>query len=344
MFRRSRPDLLAGAPCPASRVITGLEWQGEVLKLVDGSGDNWPITWVEDDLQITTYGDGKGFSLKEPSLTLGFARIYGDPPNHRAEDLRSDADTVAGGGPAGIKSSGILMVDGVLYLFVRNYKPPGSDDYTNSRLAWSTNRGANWTWADWHFADTFGCPDFVQFGKNYAGARDGYVYVASQANDSAYEFSADIVMFRTPKTRVADRKSYEFFAGLDRVGTAVWSKDIERRRPILSDRNGCSRLSLVYNAGLKRYIMTKSHIPVGGPVQPYTPAMGVFDAPEPWGPWTAVYYDDHWSGDYRTYHHKFPPKWMSSDGRTMWLLFSGLDKTMPYYAFCVLKAGLEVAG
>ncbi len=343
MFRRSNPKLIAGAPCPPSEIITSLEWQGEVIKLVDGAGDNWPITWVDDDLQIASYGDGKGFSRREPTLTLGFARVYGDPPHHRAEDLRSDADTPAGGGPAGIKSSGILMVDGKLYLFVRNYKPPGSDDYTNSRLASSSDGGATWTWADWYFADTFGCPDFVQYGKNYSGARDDYVYVASQANDSAYEFSPDIVMFRVPKDRVADRNSYEFFAGFDVSGNPLWSRDIARRKPILSDPNGCSRLSVVRNAGLGRYIMTKSHLPVGSRPTPYTPAMGVFDAAEPWGPWTAVYYDDHWSGDFRTYHHKFPAKWMSRDGKTMWLLFSGLDKTMPYYSFCLLKASLEVA-
>ena len=55
----------------------------------------------------------------------------------------------------------------------------GRDDYTNARLAWSANLGVNWTWADWYFSETFACPAFVQFGKNYEGARDGYVYVVS---------------------------------------------------------------------------------------------------------------------------------------------------------------------
>ena len=332
---------VSGAPYPRSKVITNLTWDKEVLKLVDRAGDNWATTWVDDDLQITTYGDGAGFCKRDPELTLGFARIYGDPPNHYAEEIFSDADTVVGYGPEGIKSSGLLIVDGVLYLFVRNYKPEGSDDYTNSRLAWSTNLGVNWTWADWHFSDTFGCPDFVQFGKNYQGARDNYVYVASQANDSAYEFSPDIVMFRVPKDKISDRNSYEFFAGLGSAGAPIWSGDIGERKPILTDPNSNQRLSLTYNAGLKRYIMTKSHFPSGSKDMSYTPALGVFDAPEPWGPWTTVYYDDHWSEDSRTYHHKFPTKWMSKDGKTMWLLFSGLDGG--YYSFCLKKATLEVS-
>jgi len=55
-----------------------------------------------------------------------------------------------------------------------------------------------------------------------------------------------------------------------------------------------------------------------------------------------VYYDHHWSGQNRTYHHKFPPKWISSDGRTMWLLFSGLDGA--YYTFCLKKVTVELTG
>ncbi len=327
-------------PYPASPVITSLRWDTDVLKLRNGAGDNWPITWVADDLQITAFGDGDGFDKENPDLSLGFARIYGDPPQHRGEDFATDVDTPEGQGPKGIKASGLLMVDGLLYMFVRNYRPPGSDDFTNSRLAWSLDRGANWTWADWHFSDTFGCPEFVQFGKNYEGARDNYVYIVSQANDSAYGFSPDIVIARAPKNRVPDRNRYEFFAGLDAGGKPIWSPDIAKRKPVFTDPNGTQRIGMTYNPGLRRYILTTSHLPPGKKAT-HTAALGVFDAPEPWGPWTTVYYDHDWSKGCRTYHHKFPTKWMSSDGRTMWLLFSGLDGG--YYTFCLLKATLEIA-
>jgi hypothetical protein len=48
----------------------------------------------------------------------------------------------------------------------------------------------------------------------------------------------------------------------------------------------------------------------------------VFDAPEPCGPWTTVYYADRWNEGW-TIHQRFHTKWMSGDGRTMWLVFSG---------------------
>jgi hypothetical protein len=85
---------------------------------------------------------------------------------------------------------------------------------------------------------------------------------------------------------------------------------------------------------LRRYFLTSSH--ETGVAGPHNASLGVFDAAEPWGPWTTVYYDDHWSGNDRTYHHKFPTKWMSPDGRSMWLLFSGLGGGN--YAFCLRRA------
>jgi hypothetical protein len=334
-------------PYPASRVIVGLTWEDGVVRCGrDGSGDNWPITWVEDDLCITAWGDGPGFdgsTSRDARLSLGFARVYGDPPGFHGEDLTTSVDTPEGGGSSGIKASGLLMVDGILYMFVRNDKVPGSDDFTNARLAWSLDRGEHWAWAAWRFTDTFGCPEFVQFEKNYEGARDNYVYIASQASDSAYGYSPDIVMARAPRNRVADREAYEFFAGLGDAGKPKWLADIAACAPIFTDPHGTQRIAITYNAALRRYLLTTSHLPPGVSAT-HTAALGVFDAPEPWGPWTTVYYSDHWSvvdgRDCRTYHHKFPTKWMSRDGKSMWLLYSGLDCGL--YGFCLKKARLEV--
>ena len=158
---------------------------------------------------------------------------------------------------------------------------------------------------------------------------------------NAYEYSPDIVMLRVLKDRVPDRDAYEFFAGLSVDNQPLWSSDVGECRAIFSDPNGTQRVSITYNAGLGRYILTSTHRPPGSNAT-HTPALGIFDASEPWGQWTTVYYHHDWSKGSRTYHHKFPTKWMSADGRTMWLLFSGLDGG--YYDFCLRKANLEVSG
>jgi len=120
----------------------------------------------------TAYGDGNGFEPFVPhKLSLGLAKVIGSPPDFSGINLRSDTAEQTGQGEAGRKASGMLMVDGVIYLWVRNA--------ANSQLAWSTDHGSSWTWSDWKFTTSFGCPTFLNFGKNYAGARDQFIYVYS---------------------------------------------------------------------------------------------------------------------------------------------------------------------
>ena len=62
---------------------------------------------------------------------------------------------------------------------------------------------------------------------------------------------------------------------------------------------------------------------------------GIYDAPEPWGPWTTVYYTEEWDvGPGET--SSLPTKWMGADGKTLHLVFSGDD------SFSVRKLTLEL--
>ena len=315
-------------PYPPSRAVTKLVWDSEIVRLGgERAGDNWPMTWGDDDLLYSALGDGYGFGPRSADYTLAFATISGNPPDHTAHDVPSNIDTLVGWGKDGIKASGMLMVDGLLHLFVRNYVV--GDDWRHSRLARSEDHGRTWAWADWHFSEAFGCPEFVQFGPDYACARDTYVYIVSQDGNSAYDLDPDIAMARMRKDQIGNREAYEFYAGSGADGgatpirtgtTPMWTGDITHRRPIFSDPKGTQRIAITYNRPLRRYFLVTAHAVPSG--IPHTPALGVFDAPEPWGPWTTVYYRDDWAHDWMI-HHKFPTKWMSDDGKTMWLVFSG---------------------
>ena len=65
---------------------------------------------------------------------------------------------------------------------------------------------------------------FVQFGANYNGARDKYVYVVSQANNDAYEYSPDIVMARVPEKKIADRGAYDSSPGWTEKVNPTWAR------------------------------------------------------------------------------------------------------------------------
>ncbi len=305
----------AAAPYPPSPVIESIAWapRETIVRRARGS-DNWPLTWADDDALYGAYGDGNGFEPVLPAkLSLGLVRIAGGPADFTAENLRSPMIEQKGEGKAGRKASGILMVDGVLYLWMRNAG--------NAQLAWSSDRAKTWTLAPWRFTESFGCPTFLNFGRNYARARDGYVYVYSHDRDSAYVPADRMVLARAPKDRLRDRAAYEFLQQIDRSGEPVWTNDIARRGAVFSHAGRCYRSGVSYNAALKRYLWCQV---LPGDDPRFRGGLGVYDAPEPWGPWTTAFFAETWDvGPGET--ASFPTKWISGDGRTLHLVFSGDD-------------------
>src|SRR5205807_716828 len=104
----------------------------------------------------------------------------------------------------------------------------------NSTLAWSADHGTSWAWADWKWTTSFGCPTFLNFGANYAGARDEYVYVYTPDSDSAYLPAKEMVLARVPKDSLRNRAAYEFLAQVDAEGKPHWTGDIEQRGSVFS--------------------------------------------------------------------------------------------------------------
>ncbi len=102
------------------------------------------------------------------------------------------------------------MVDAVLYLLARNLD--------NAQLAWSRDHGVTWTWARWKFTTGFGCPAFINFGPDYAGARNHYVYIHSFDSDTAYEAADRMVLARVPKESTTRPEAYDYFVRLDSAG------------------------------------------------------------------------------------------------------------------------------
>jgi len=319
-------------PYPPSPVITGIEWAppNAIVRAARGS-DNWPLTWADDDNLYAAYGDGNGFvPFVERKLSLGLARITGGPDSYVGFNVRSPDMELLGDGAKGRKASGLLMVDGVLYLLARNAD--------NAQLAWSNDHGGTWTWADWTWTTSFGCPTFLNFGPDYADARDDHVYIYSPDSDTAYDPADRMVLARVPQDHIRDRASYEFFQSLGSDGRTVWSRDISERGAVFVHPRRCYRGGITYNAGLHRYlwcqVLPESTDPRGPRFQG---GFGIYDAPEPWGPWTTVFFTNAWDvGPGET--SSLPTKWMSDDGRTVNLVFSGNDQ------FSVRRATLRVAG
>lgn len=205
------------------------------------------------------------------------------------------------------------MVDGTLYLLARNAG--------NSQFAWSADRGETWTWSDWKFTTSFGCPTFLNFGRDYAGARDDYVYIFSHDNDSAYRSADRMVLARVDRRQMKQHEAYEFFAGLDSSGQPRWTHAIEERSAVFEHRGRCYRSSVSYNAPLRRYLWCQI---LPGDDPRFAGGLGIYDAPEPWGPWTTACFAEAWDvapGETAG----IPTKWIATDGLAFQLVFSGED-------------------
>ncbi|MDZ4287415.1 MAG: hypothetical protein U0984_05630, partial [Prosthecobacter sp.] len=304
-----------GHVIPPSPVIQGIAWAPKETIIREAKGsDNWPLTWGDDDALYLAYGDGNGFKPFVPhKLSMGLAKVTGALPDIHGVNLDSPSAEALGDGKKGRKASGILMVEGVLYLWVRNVG--------NSQLGWSADHGAAWTWTNWKFSESFGCPAFVNYGKNYADARDDFIYVHSHDANSAYDRGDRMVLARVPKAKVRERAAYEFYQGVQANGQPQWGHDIGARAGIFTNPGNCYRSQMTYNATLKRYLWCQ----IGrGHDTRFAGGFAIYDAPEPWGPWTTVFTAEPWDvgpGE----SCSLPTKWMSADGKTLHLVFSGDD-------------------
>ncbi len=134
-----------------------------------------------------------------------------------------------------------------------------------------------------------------------------------------------------PATTAAEVK---WLTSLDEGEQPCWSSDLKQRGPVFSFPANCRRSDAVYVPGLKRYLLALGFDQQGG--------WGLFDAPEPWGPWTTVFATHDW-GLGETHGYRLPTKWISADGTALQLVFSGrTHEGTEYDAFCVRRMDLRL--
>lgn len=312
------------APYPNSSVITSVtfDWNQHV-RLADGS-DNWPVTWASDGHQYTSWGDGGGFGGTNSNgrVSLGFGRIEGSATAYQGFNVWGGLNPE---NPAQFegKSYGIVSVGGVLYAWVS--PDTNMQSYNEARMSMSLDNGATWTQASWAFtkADDTVFPTILNFGQDYAGARDSFVYsyfIRLQDDTSLQVQTPGIIdLARVPQTDLMTQSSYEWFAGLDVQGNPTWTANITQRQPVFQDSNGVGwTVAASYNPTLGRYLLTTEHI------ASFQGNLGIFDAPEPWGPWTTVEYVSGFGANVGggVFFWNFANKWQSGNDFT--LVFSGV--------------------
>jgi len=323
-------------PYPQSEVIKDIKFHWAFHNRLASGSDNWPVTWADDDKQYLVWGDGGGFGGTNSigRSSIGVARIEGNWHSFQTSNIwggynpENQHDIIG-------KSYGIVCINSVLYMWVGMFNTK-EDQFDEVKIAHSKDHGASWEFTDWSLTRKEGImmPTFCNFGKNYEGAKDDYVY-SYLIRFQSYEGSDDypdkvdwlncqkpglIDLARVPRSQVLERDAYSFFAVIEN-GRPVWTKELNQRKPVFENPDGVGWcINVSFNEGIQRYMLTSEH------TETHRGNIGIFDAPNPWGPWTIVCYQEKWGEGHiplNTFFWNFSNKWMSKDGKSFSLIFTG---------------------
>ena len=173
------------------------------------------------------------------------------------------------------------------------------------------------------------CQDRVHLrlrtGEAASESRETYEKAFQQVNGQPFAhgnlswISADqVYMARvtpSPET-INDVKAYEFFAGLNSKGKPVWSNDFSAIKPVIEWNNHMGCVTATYVPGLTKYLMC---ITDGWPTVAKMTSY-ILEADHITGPWRMVAYMKDFGE--QAYFLNFPSKFISEDGRTLWLCYS----------------------
>jgi hypothetical protein len=192
----------------------------------------------------------------------------------------------------------------------------------------------------------------AQFGQDYSENRDGYVYLYSPEGK---EKSSNLNMAKVKKEDILDRSKWEYFTQINEKGEAEWIVgDITKRGTVHQFPEGWGFYSwspsVVWNEKLGLFFMVAGGTQppgVGDPLAKWphkeTGSLMMLYSENPWGPWTQFYYNINWQvgEDNRTYLPQLTPKWISDDGKSMYILFSDFfRKPNDYYKLNMIKMNI----
>lgn len=286
------------------------------------------------------------------NATTGQAMLAGDDPLHLM--MISLGTVEASPIPYGGRyPCGSLVHNGVWYYGTYCLSPYGSTTFGDFTYNWpwlgplvgfrvSTDYGRSWKETPhtpekplfgetgmWGYPVKMGAPHFIDFGKNMQYSPDGKAYLVGMGatvEDPKPRFanlswiSGDqIYLCRITPTidNINDAAKYEFFSGHRGRGEPLWTADFRQIKPLIDWNNNCGCVTMTYNAPLRKYLtVITDGWPTAARMNTY-----ILESDEMTGPFRLVCYLKNFGE--QAYFCNFPSKFVSSDGRRVWLAYSG---------------------
>lgn len=315
--------------------ITGISRLEETTLRLGGSGDNWHMTWANDDKMYVSLCDGSGWSgMPQAQYNSRAYEIHDAPPNVTFEYLPGYPELVndwATRQSSRYYGFGILALGDRIYQFLSTPNHPFAEPaprFVGAKLIYSPDKGRTWhngdgstpvRWESWEErsrenmiffeepGDAFALLTILQMGRDYRSNTDGFVYIYAP-NGNVEGAMNQLVMARVPQDRILYRSAYEFF--VRRQGaTAEWSPRIEDRGEACAFPAGrvnrdvhpyAWHPSVVYYPPTGEYLMANWGIgcdPQGDEWFKKPSYLGFWTAPKPWGPWTQIHEETAWMPD-----------------------------------------------
>ncbi len=309
----------------------------------------------------------------------GQARIIGDDPLHLT--LENLGIEYASPAPyEGRYPCGSLVYNGVWYYGTYCLDESGRTNELGQKLNWdiqgpfvgfrvSRDYGKTWeacphTPAKSIFGESgkqggkvkIGAPHFVDFGQNLQYSPDGKAYMVGHGASGP---DAEVAWIRgdqaylirvTPSPETMNHPSaWEFFSGHDAQGNPGWTHDFGQIKPLVEWNGRVGHATMTYITPLKKYLLC---ITDGGTTIS-TFNTFILESDQITGPWKLVVFMERFGQ--QAYFVNIPSKFVSADGRTIWLCYSA-NFTNHYlgttwkaeppgsrYAMCLQEIGLDVA-
>jgi hypothetical protein len=326
-----------------------------------GYGDTWYPSWASDGNLYSPWTDGNTEGMTSVSIendkdwplaTTGNAVMIGDDPQNLVVKNTSEPQKASPKPFEGRYPCGSLVYNGVWYYGTYCLGPHPMTKHEGFDYNWpilgpmpgfrtSTDYGKTWTpsplspekplfpepakmWG----AVKMGAPHFVDFGKNMEHSPDGKAYLigmGAEDNDSKPRYAnlswisgdqAYLARVTPSIENINDIKKYEFFAGHDEAGKPIWTADFTKLKPILDWNNNMGVATATYVPALKKYLMCVTDgWPTVAKMRTY-----ILEADALTGPWRMVTYMKDFGQ--QAYFVNFPSKFISPDGKTLWILYS----------------------
>ena len=324
-------------------------------------GDLWPSAWADDDFLYVANGDGKGLNTSMPWQDIVTGRVRGTPWDNSLSGINlASGDDVAkvwsDPDRYNRKPTGMVCVDGVLYLAVQDLckaKFGIFDEAPAASIYKSTDKGRTWTGTDEPmFSDyVFTTVMFLDYGKNSENCPDDYVYAYGMDYNWRDSFTnqvidpVDLYLARVPQAHVMDRTRWEFVTGTGTDGQPGWSGDITQRRAVLhDDRKVYTNMSPAYTGANNMTVISQGSIVYNKPLDRYIYTSWTeytfefYESPTPYGPFKLFLSKDFggypWTGDkHGGYACTIPSKFISEDGREMWVFSATFNGGAQQYRF-----------